>query len=210
MSMMSADDHKAVSKAIRAAEKHTDGEIYAVIARRSDDYFAPAAFAVSLAAIFGAFIVALILHQYWIAVDAQAFMTAFVFAYLAALAVLIFLPQVCQRLVPRNTLAKRAHQNAVAQFLARNIHITKARTGVLLFVSVDERHAEVIADDAINAHVSQDDWDAICSMLIESARKRRYADGFLQAIEATGTLLATHFPKTAGDTNELDDHVVEL
>ncbi len=47
-------------------------------------------------------------------------------------------------------------------------------------------------------------------MLIESARKRRYADGFLQAIEATGTLLAAHFPKTAGDTNELDDHVVEL
>ena len=210
MSMMSDDDHKLVSKAIRAAEKHTDGEIYAVIARRSDDYFAPAAFAVSLAAILGAFIVALALHHFWIAVDARAFMTAFLFAYLAALAVLILFPQVCQRLVPRNTLASRAHQNAVAQFLARNIHITKARTGVLLFVSVDERYAEVIADDAVNAHVGQADWDAIVSMLIQAARKRCYADGFLQAIEATGALLAAYFPKSAGDTNELDDHVVEL
>lgn len=210
MSMMSADDHKAVSKAIRSAELHTDGEIYAVIARRSDDYFATAAFAVSLAAILGGFVVALVLHQYWIAIDARTFMTAFAFAYLAALAVLVFVPSVSLRLVPRNVLARRAHQNAVSQFIARNIHITKARTGVLLFVSVDERYAEVIADDAINSHVSQAEWDSIVSMLITAASDRRYADGFLQAIAATGTLLAAHFPKTDGDANELDDHVVEL
>ncbi len=210
MAMMSADGHKAVSKAIREAERHTDGEIYAVIARRSDDYFAPAAFAVSLAAILGAFIVALGMHQYWVMVDAWTFMTAFALAYLAVLALLIFAPSLSRRLVPRGALAKRAHQNAVGQFLARNIHSTKARTGVLLFVSVDERYAEVVADDAINAHVSQAEWDGIVSMLIEGASKQRYADGFLQAIGAAGALLAAHFPKTAGDTNELDDHVVEL
>lgn len=210
MSMMSHDDHKAVSKAIRAAEHQTDGEIYAVIARRSDDYFAPAAFAVSLASILGAFLVALTLHQYWIMVDARTFMTAFALAYLSVLVVLVFVPALNQRLVPRGTLAKRAHQNAVGQFLARNIHSTKARTGVLLFVSVDERYAEVIADDAINSRVTQGDWDAIVAMLIHGAQRRHYAAGFLQAIEATGALLATHFPKTADDTNELDDHVVEL
>jgi uncharacterized membrane protein len=85
---------------------HTDGEIYAVIARRSDDYFATAAFAVSLAAILGGFVVALVLHQYWIAIDARTFMTAFAFAYLAALAVLVFAPSLALRLVPRNALAQ--------------------------------------------------------------------------------------------------------
>jgi putative membrane protein len=210
MSMMSRDNHAAVSNAIRAAENDTDGEIYAVIARRSDDYFATAAFAVSLAAILGGFVLALALHQYWIAIDAQTYMTAFALAYLAALAVLMFAPSLALRLVPRSTLHKRAHQNAVSQFIARNIHITKARTGVLLFVSVDERYAEVIADDAINSHVSQAEWDLIVAMLIEASSERRYAEGFLQAIAATGTLLAAHFPKTGGDTNELDDHVVEL
>jgi putative membrane protein len=210
MTMMSAEDHKAVSKAIRAAEMHTDGEIYAVIARRSDDYFAPAAFAVSLAAILGGLIVAVAFHHYWVAVDTRAFMTAFVCAYLAALAVLVLAPSLCRRLVLRRTLAKRAHQNAVGQFLARNIHSTKARTGILLFVSVDERFAEVIADDAINLHVAQRDWDSIVTMLIDGALGRHYAEGFLQAIDAAGTLLAAHFPKTIGDANELDDHVVEL
>ncbi len=210
MAMMSNDDHKAVSKAIRTAEARTDGEIYAVIARRSDDYFAPAAFAVSLASILGAFVVALVLHQYWFMIDARTFMTAFACAYLAALAVLLLWPDLCLRLVPRPTSYRRAHQNAASQFLARNIHVTKARTGVLLFVSVAERYAEVVADEAINAKVGQGDWDRIVAMLIESSREGRHADGFLQAIDATGALLAEHFPKSSDDRNELDDHVVEL
>ena len=112
--------------------------------------------------------------------------------------------------MPQSLLANRAHQNAVNQFIARNIHITKARTGVLLFVSVDERFAEVVADDAINAHVPQPEWDRIVAMLIDGARHGRYAAGFLDAIAATGSLLQAHFPKSADDRNELDDHVVEL
>ena len=46
--------------------------------------------------------------------------------------------------------------------------------------------------------------------LLAGARRRAYANGFLNAIEASGALLATHFPKSQTDTNELDDHVVEL
>lgn len=210
MGLMSEEDHRAVSAAIAQAEAMTDGEIYAVIARRSDDYFAPAAFAVSLAAVFGAFLIAVALHVYWVQVDAWKFMTAFALAYLAALAVLIQFPDLCIRLVPRQAAHRRAHMSAAQQFLARNIHRTTARTGVLLFISVAERYAEVVADQAINSKVKQEDWDAIVGMLIESARRRAYANGFLNAIEASGTLLAAHFPKSHSDTNEIDDHVVEL
>lgn len=210
MAIMSQDDHRALAEAIRTAELKTDGEIYAVIARRSDDYFAPAAFAVSLAAVLGGFILAVALDLYWYDVNARTFMTAFVLAYLAALAALVFAPGLALRLIPRPVLARRAHMNAVSQFLARNIHITKARTGVLLFVSVDERYAEVIADDAINRHVAQAEWDRINAMLIDGARHRRFAAGFLSAIAAAGAVLSTHFPKSADDRNELDDHVVEL
>ncbi|MGB8818054.1 MAG: TPM domain-containing protein [Rhizobiaceae bacterium] len=210
MRLMHENDHRAVSAAIRNAEKHTDGEIYAVIARRSDDYFAPAAFAVSLAAVFSGFALAVALHFYWVPVDAFRFMTAFALAYGAALIVLLLFPRLCIRLVPRQIAHGRAHMSAASQFLARNIHATKARTGVLLFVSVDEHYAEVIADEAINDKVEQAQWDRIVGMLIDSARRRAYANGFLDAIEASGALLAAHFPKSAIDTNELDDHVVEL
>jgi putative membrane protein len=210
MSLMSEEDHRAVSAAIAQAEEATDGEIYAVIARQSDDYFAPAAFAVSLAAILAAFVIAVALHYFWLPVDAWKFMIAVVLAFGAALLVLVLAPDLCIRLVPRQTAHRRAHMSAAQQFLARNIHRTKARTGVLLFVSVAERYAEVIADEAINSKIDQDGWDSIVNMLLEGASRRDYAGGFLNAIQASGKLLAVHFPKSRTDRNELDDHVVEL
>ena len=210
MSLMTETDRARVGAAITAAEAQTDGEIYAVLARRSDDYFAPAAFAISAAAIVAGLIAALVLHRLWIGVDAMAFMLTFALAWLAALAVLWAFPGVCRHLVPRRTLYKRAHMNAMSQFLARNIHRTRHRTGILLFVSLDERYAEVHADDGIDAKVGQDEWNAICATLIEHAARGAFAEGFVQAIEASGALLGRHFPKTGDDTNEIDDHLVEL
>ncbi len=210
MALMNQDDHKSVAAAIRAAEAHTDGEIYAVLARRSDSYFAPAAFAISAAAIVGALLCAVFMHYYWVQVDTLVFALAFFAAWATALAILWFFPNLCRYLVPRRTLYKRAHQNAANQFLARNIHLTKHRTGVLLFVSVEERYAEVLADEAIDMRVSQDEWNAMVTMLIDGARTANYAQGYLSAIAASGALLALHFPKTSADRNELDDHLVEL
>ena len=57
-------------------------------------------------------------------------------------------------LVPRRQRYRHAHDNAMKQFLARNVHLTTARTGVLLFVSLAERYAEVVADAGINSQVS--------------------------------------------------------
>ena len=210
MSLMSEADRARVGTAITAAEAGTDGEIYAVLARRSDDYFAPAAFAVSAAAILAGLIAALVLHRLWIGVDAMVFMLTFALAWLAALGVLWAFPGLCRHLVPRKTLYKRAHLNAMSQFLARNIHRTRGRTGILLFVSLEERYAEVHADGAIDEKVDQDAWNEICASLIDHASRGAFADGFVQAIETSGKLLAKHFPKTGDDTNEIDDHLIEL
>jgi putative membrane protein len=210
MSIISPQDHEAVSKAIHAAEAETDGEIYAVLARRSDDYFSSAGFAVSLTAIFGAVLIAFVLHHYWYQVDGRTFALALAAAYLCVLAVLWFVPDLRLWLVTRRTQYRRAHQNAQSQFLARNIHVTKRRTGVLLFVSLVERYAEVVADEAIDMRVGQEEWDGIVATLIEHAKKGRLAEGYLIAIGKAGLLLKEHFPKTHGDTNELDDHLVEL
>jgi putative membrane protein len=42
---MTPQDHACVTEAIRTAEQGTSGEIYCVVARSSDSYFFPAAFA---------------------------------------------------------------------------------------------------------------------------------------------------------------------
>jgi len=113
-------------------------------------------------------------------------------------------------MVPRRLRYQAAHANAIKQFLARNVHRTTARTGVLVFVSIAERYAEVVADSGIDAKVGQHVWDGVVRDLTAHAADDRLADGFVKAIEQVGSVLAEHFPVTYGDTNELDDHLVEI
>ena len=61
-------------------------------------------------------------------------------------------------IVPKVIKRSRAHRKAVEQFLAQNLHTTRGRTGVLIYVSFAERYAEVIADDGIYRKVPQAVW----------------------------------------------------
>ncbi|MEK1887455.1 MAG: TPM domain-containing protein [Phyllobacterium sp.] len=210
MRVMNEADHASIAAAIREAESRTSGEIYAVLARHSDSYFFVAGFMVACGILFAAVLVAVAAHWFWYSIPLPIFGLAILMAFLTALLVLWLVPGVNIWLVPRRVRYRRAHLNAVQQFLARNVHLTAQRTGVLLFVSLAERYAEVVADAGINAKVGQQEWNNIVAILIEHAGRDELPAGFLKAIEIAGLLLEEHFPARPGDINELDDHLVEL
>jgi hypothetical protein len=68
-------------------------------------------------------------------------------------ALVLSLPMIRFRIVPKRRMWARAHAEAMHQFLAQGIHLTEHRTGVLIFASVAERYAEIVADSGINAKV---------------------------------------------------------
>ncbi len=207
---LSAEDHARVTAAIRDAEEKTAGEIYCVVARSSDSYFFPAAFMLALAMLAIGLVVAFLFEYWWYELRIPVFVAAQLLAFLCALLVLELFPGLRIWLVPRRLKYRHAHANAMKQFLARNVHITTARTGVLLFVSLAERYAEVVADAGINQKVSQETWNSVVGRLIEGAREKRLADGFIAAIGIVASLLSDHFPVSENDINELDDHLVEI
>jgi putative membrane protein len=92
----------------------------------------------------------------------------------------------------------------------QNLHTTAGRTGVLLFVSVAERHAEIVADKGIDALVPKGTWKAIIDQLTAAIGNGNATEGFVVAIGAIGTALAQHFPPGAHDPNELPDHLIIL
>jgi putative membrane protein len=96
------------------------------------------------------------------------------------------------------------------QFVAQNLHTTEGRTGVLIFISVAERHAEIVADAGIEARVPKGTWQEIVTELTAAFRDERHTEGFVEAIVAVGGHLATHFPPGAFDANELPDHLIML
>ena len=82
--------------------------------------------------------------------------------------------------------------------------------GVLLFVSVAEHHAQIIADKGIDAKVAPGTWKHIVDDLTAAIGGGHPADGFVAAITAIGAVLAQHFPPGANDPNELPDHLIIL
>ena len=73
-----------------------------------------------------------------------------------------------------------------------------------------ERRAEIVADDAILKVTDDHTWGEAMTALIAEVREGRPGDGICAAIERVGVVLAEHFPRSVGDTNEIPDKLIEL
>lgn len=207
---LSEGDHARIADAIRTAEAKTSGEIYCILCRQSDDYFQAAGFTLAVALLICGVAAAWIAHFWWFVLDARFFSLALAGAFVVGLAALALWPALRIRFVPKSIRYRRAHRHAMAQFLSHGLGQTRDRTGVLLFVSMVERYATVIADEGIDAKVDQEDWNATVATMTDAAARGDLASGFVAAVGKAGALLAAHFPPRADDTNELPDRVVEL
>jgi putative membrane protein len=204
MVLISDDDRERVAEAIASAERNTSGEIVAVIAADSGSYLhAPFLWAALAAlAVPWPFI-----HWTWWPIQHIYLLQIGVFAVLC---VLLMYEPLRLALVPRSVKQARAHRRAVEQFLVQNLHTTQGRTGVLIFVSVAERFAEILADAAIHAKVPEDTWGAIVKDLTDHIGRGEAGEGFVRAIEAVGSHLAQHFPPGLRNPHELANHLIVL
>ena len=204
MTLVSKPEQDRIEQAIAAAERRTSGEIIAMITAESSSY--------QYAAYMWAAIIALALpwpfiYLTWWPVQHIYLMQVMVFILLC----LLFLWRPLRYwLVPRSVKHTRAHRRAVEQFLAQNLHTTSGRTGVLIFVSVAERYAEILADAAIHKVVPASDWQAIVDRLTTAIGEGRPGDGFVAAIEMAGERLAKHFPPGSADPDQLPNHLIVL
>lgn len=204
MALFSADEAARISAAITQAERATSGEIVAVVAESSDSYlYVPFLWA----AIAALLVPWPLIHFTWMQVQYIYIIQLLVFAVLVAV---LWPKPVRTALVPRSLRQSHAKRRATEQFLVQNLHTTSGRTGVLIFVSVAERHAEVLADRGIDEKVPPGTWQEIVDTLTREIGQGRAAEGFIGAINATGAHLARHFPPGTVDPNELPDHLIIL
>ena len=223
--MFTDTDRAAIADAITAAEATTTGEIVCVVSDRVDHYAATGltyaaliAFALPLAAtLFGYGPDRIAVLNDWSsgdagqdlrrAVEAYAAVQVALFAVLAALFVRTSLGA---RLTPRAIKREHVHAAAVTQFKAGGIGTTRAHTGVLIFVSLADRIAEVVADPAIYARVPPDHWATTVTALTAGIKAGTPGAGFVRAIELAGDVLAEHFPAHGTAANELPNRLIEI
>lgn len=221
---LSAEDHARVTAAVTAAERTSDGEIVTVVAGRSDPYHDVALHWAVLAMLL---VVALLAWQpgpaEWLhvrlvdswsqAVPPGWYLTiALILMAVTFLVVRVALSWDALRmlLTPGATKTRRVQRKALQLFRTGAEKRTKAATGVLLYLSLAEHRAEIIAEESIHSKVSPDVWGEAMAALIAAVRDGRPGDGMAEAVAQIGTVLTEHFPRTAGDTNELPDRLIEL
>jgi putative membrane protein len=198
---VSEADRARIAAAIRAAEAKTSGEIVCVLARTSTD---AAALPVLLAAVIALALPWLLVALTDMTVERILVLQVAVFVVLAAV---LCLPRVRVALVPRAARRHVAHRAAMEQFAMRGIARKKERTGILIFVSLAERYARIVADEGIAGRVAQSEWQNAVDALIAHTRDGRIAEGFMAAIDRCGTVLAAHFPRTETSRDELPDRI---
>ena len=198
--MISADDHQRITEAIRVAEERTAGEIVCVLARGSSAYVHVSALWAAGLALAAPWPLLFLTH--W---SAQRVLLCQLAVFAVALFVLSLEP-LRMRLVPRPVQRARAHREAMEQFYARGLTRTKARCGVMIFVSLNEHYARIIADDGIAAKVRKEEWAGAVAALVEHMKRRDIANGFVAAIERCGAILAEKAPPT-GERDDLPDRL---
>jgi putative membrane protein len=145
--MISDVDKRRIAEAIRAAEEKIAGEIFCVIAHACGNYrLVPIAWAALVA-------LAVPLPLIYLTARPAGIIYLLQLAAFIVVALVLSLPMIRFRIVPKRRLWGRAHAEAMYQFLAHGIHLTEHRTGVLIFASVAEHYAEIVADSGINAKV---------------------------------------------------------
>jgi putative membrane protein len=203
--MINEHEKQQISEAIKEVERECSAEIVTVISARSDDYL----FIPLLWAALGALAVPAV---------AMAFGSALPLTQLYGLQLLVFLVlvligrigPVTPALIPPSVKRARAANAARKHFLALQVHNTKKRAAVMLFVSEAERYVEIMADVDVAKKIPDNEWEGIVHHFIARVKAGETARGYLEAIGRSGVLLTPHFPHDPEETDELPNHLIVL
>jgi putative membrane protein len=106
-------------------------------------------------------------------------------------------------LVPAHVRDGHVLDAARALFVARGIHATKGRTGVLVYLAIHARACELVGDIAVVEHVGEAKLDAMADKL--AAAIPNGAEATAKALASLAPDFAAALPAHPGDTDELPD-----
>ena len=216
--------HAIVTEAVAGAELTTSGEIVTVLADRSDGYtdvvlVYAAALAFTAMSLFALFPVPFTdlwdslvggwTHEWTTGELASMTIALGLIAFVATWMVLSW-ERLTYAAVPGPVKTSRVHAQAIKHFKVGAERRTHGRTGVLLYLSMKEHRAEIVADEPIAEKVSAEVWgEAMADMLVE-IKQGRIAEGLAAGVRDVGAVLSEHFPRAEDDQNELPDRLIEV
>jgi putative membrane protein len=181
---LTADDKARIQAALAAAESHTHLHVAVSVVPASDRYlFYPLVWGVIAALTAGAVL----------AVGWPRFPLREAFAVEGVVFVVLSLLfdwwPLRIRMVPRAIRHHRAQALAHREFAARILASQERKGGVLLFISLGERYAEILADRETHARLGNATWEKILADFLAAVKNKPVADAIVGAIDACVAVL---------------------
>ena len=208
---ISASECDEIESAVRRAELKTAGEIVPVLVHSSVDLNVPRR--ILFLTLLLVIAVGLNVFETSINVDfysTQGVCMELVLALVAA-AVSFLLPipaGLVKLLISKHDMQRLVESRAELEFYRQGINGTDRHSGVLMFISLTERRAVVLADKAIATKLPPSTWDEVLATLLKGIRDGNAGRGFVDAIDQSAKILALHFPHHDGDKDELSNRLV--
>ncbi|MBI5075434.1 MAG: hypothetical protein HZB62_09775 [Nitrospirae bacterium] len=193
-----------IAETTRSVECCTIGEVAVMVVNSSDEY--------REASVLGSVLlgsgISLLVSEAFLNASLNYFILLSFFFFPLMWAMFKYMPALKTSFVGRHRLEKAVQERALRAFYEKGLYKTKANTGVLFFISLLEHKVWVLADKGIYEKIDQQTLDTYALTVSRGIKEGRACDMLCQAIKASGSVLAEHFPMTPGDTNELSNQVM--
>lgn len=202
--LLSEEDKKAITEAIRNAEKLTSGEIVFVITDVSGNYHH--------ATLQGALIGSIAATAVYLALPVSHTIGILLWTEIVAFALFYsVIPHLSWRrwLIPGQQMAECVHESAFREFYARGLYKTRESNGIVIYLSCLERRVVVLGDKGIHEKMGNPHWDDVKNKIVQGIKQGKAREGICAAVESCGKALAEHFPHRPDDVNELSDEVID-
>jgi putative membrane protein len=210
---LTEQEKSRISEAVRAAEAQTSAEIVPMLVARSGLYRDAqhrAGLALALVTLTGLLMGDRLWPFWgWQAADAAWLILAVLLAY--AIGSWIGLsPSVIRAVTSSERLRRKVRLRAEAAFAQHRLSRTRQRTGVLLMVSLLERHVYVLPDLGIGPGITPSQWNEVVEAVVTKLSANDIVGAFCAGIERCGVLLSRACPAVPGNNpDELSNRLLQ-
>lgn len=206
----SDEEQKKICATVHLAEMKTSGEIVPMVVSESGSY--------PLAAIRGATLIALlaallltgpVAARFWLnETNLWVFLSLFTPLFLGSHFLVNAVPALKRLMLFNDEMDIEVRDAAFSAFFTERLHKTRDSNGILIYISLFERRAWVIADSGISARIPCQQWEEVITLVTHGIREKNQCQALCQAIEMVGSVLEKEFPIRNDDLNELHDLII--
>ena len=209
-SFFSKEEQTRICETVHKAELKTSGELVPMLVCESHSYPLAAIRGAAFVALLTALIVTpLIAGMFWLeSSNLWVFLGVGTPVFLIVQFLISSYPRLKRFCLFADEMDTEVQNSAFAAFFTEELYKTKDANGILIFISILEHRAWVIADSGISERIPHERWEEAVAVITNGIRKKKQCQALCEAITMIGDILEKEFPIQDGDINELHDLII--